>query len=203
MHTDEQRRRLQADGYAFLTPEQIALVYGSPRRRRRFSFHMRLSLQSPSLLVAPPKTENLTLNSHMLEAQREMRLENDIRRLATLEATLRQPRRRRRRRSPSTSVEHEEKARHPFANSTMTSVGACRPTDGGSTLVCSPATSSVPSEHENATLGSLPHGGEEKKKKEAEETEDEEHEELPKFETLAPFAFSRSVGQHDKKTIST
>lgn len=31
-HTDAQRQRLHSDGYAFLTPEQLALVYGSPCR---------------------------------------------------------------------------------------------------------------------------------------------------------------------------
>lgn len=95
----------------------------------------------------------------MLEAQREARLEADIRSLATLEDTMRQSRRRRRRSSGINGqnlnagvaeIKIGAAARHLHINTTQSSLGACRSADG-SQLRCNPHASSTPTPSSTTT----------------------------------------------------
>ncbi|KAI6187378.1 hypothetical protein M3Y98_00236900 [Aphelenchoides besseyi] len=206
IQTIEQQQKLKSDGYAFLNPNQLNLIYN----------------------IAPPLSEHAKLNAQMTESQREVRLENDIRRLAKLEQELSWKRIKRalldssteKHQNPQTAIPRTQfnrfvhyedkkngsewveitrdidvninpKAHHPmYAEATTESINSTITTETSLTNSCADTTNSARCSPLSTPTSTVPPSLPPKK-----HDKEKDEEELPKFETLAPFAFGSRINE--------
>ncbi|KAI6236214.1 Moulting cycle MLT-10-like protein family-containing protein [Aphelenchoides besseyi] len=201
--TIEQQQKLKDDGYAFLNTNQLNLIYN----------------------IAPPLSEKAKLNAQMTERQRELRLENDIRRLAKLEQELSWKRVKRALLDSSTDkqqrhqttlsraqfnrfVHHDDKKNgsewveitrdvdvkigpkahnQMYTEATTESIITTKTSLANS---CAETTSSTRCSPLSTPTSTVPTSRTPKQ-----HDKEKEEEELPKFETLAPFAFGSRINE--------
>ncbi|CAD5227685.1 unnamed protein product [Bursaphelenchus xylophilus] len=222
---DQQKMHLTNEGYTFLNHNQMKRIYSSP--------------------LAPKLDESTFMNAHLTAAQKEYRLEQDIRALAKYSQP-KAPRRKKRERIDTTKLEAEEftigEGHHDLIifheNNTVGNVAVTswplileqncseknctgfqfstaalfnsttppkqyiqratpiRPVNTGDHVKLHDEHQSHGSKSSTSEESLKEHSkSESHHEKESKESEEEEDEELPKFETLKPFAFGAKVNK--------